>query len=131
MLPAIGGLDLCRILRYDSCIPLIMLTAKSTEADILTGLDLGADDYVTKPFSLKQLVARVRAVLRRVHAVEASGRAIIRSGHIEIDTLRHEASLAGEGAAPDAARIQAVGDPGPHARARLYARRAAGARLWL
>src|ERR687886_275451 len=66
MLPAVDGLDVCRILRAESKVPIIMLTARTTEEDKLLGLDLGADDYVTKPFSPRELVARVRAVLRRV-----------------------------------------------------------------
>ena len=65
LLPAMGGLDVCRTLRGESSVPIIMLTALTTEQDKLTGLDLGADDYVTKPFSPRELVARVRAVLRR------------------------------------------------------------------
>jgi DNA-binding response OmpR family regulator len=65
MLPRVDGLDVCRILRSSSDIPIIMLTAKSTEDDMLLGLDLGADDYITKPFSPRELVARVRTVLRR------------------------------------------------------------------
>lgn len=66
MLPGLDGLDLCRILRAEANIPIIMLTARSTEEDKLLGLDLGADDYLTKPFSPRELVARVRTVLRRV-----------------------------------------------------------------
>ncbi|MBK9053500.1 MAG: response regulator transcription factor [Chloroflexi bacterium] len=66
MLPGLDGLDLCRILRAEANIPIIMLTARSTEDDKLLGLDLGADDYLTKPFSPRELVARVRTVLRRV-----------------------------------------------------------------
>jgi DNA-binding response OmpR family regulator len=65
LLPGISGLDICRTLRSESAVPIIMLTALSTEPDKLAGLDLGADDYVTKPFSPRELVARVRAVLRR------------------------------------------------------------------
>ena len=70
MLPRIDGLDVCRILRSESKVPIIMLTAKTTEEDKLVGLDLGADDYVTKPFSPRELVARVWAVRRRVHTEE-------------------------------------------------------------
>src|SRR5215212_9187755 len=66
MLPLVDGLDVCRILRAESKVPIIMLTARTTEEDKLLGLNLGADDYVTKPFSPRELVARVRAVLRRV-----------------------------------------------------------------
>src|SRR5437762_7763748 len=65
MLPRIGGLDLCRILRAEAQVPIILLTARTTEDDKLIGLDLGADDYITKPFSPRELLARVRAVLRR------------------------------------------------------------------
>jgi len=65
MLPKIDGLDLCRILRAETQVPIILLTARTTESDKLLGLDLGADDYVTKPFSPRELLARVRAVLRR------------------------------------------------------------------
>src|SRR5215471_18119599 len=66
MLPKVDGLDVCRVLRAESNVPIIMLTAKTTEDDILLGLDLGADDYMTKPFSPRELVARVRTVLRRI-----------------------------------------------------------------
>src|SRR6186997_1424440 len=65
MLPGLNGLEICRALRAESKVPIIMLTARSTEEDKLRGLDLGADDYVTKPFSPREVVARVRAVLRR------------------------------------------------------------------
>ena len=65
MLPGIDGLEICRILRNESTVPIILLTARTTEQDRILGLDLGADDYVTKPFSPKELAARVRAVLRR------------------------------------------------------------------
>jgi DNA-binding response OmpR family regulator len=70
MLPQISGLDLCRIVRAESPVPIIMLTAKATEDDKLLGLTLGVDDYLTKPFSLRELVARVRVVLRRTYQVE-------------------------------------------------------------
>src|SRR5215469_8161960 len=70
MLPRVDGLDICRILRAESHIPIIMLTARAAEEDMLLGLDLGADDYLTKPFSPRELVARVRVVLRRVYQSE-------------------------------------------------------------
>jgi len=70
MLPQVDGLDVCHILRQESKVPIIMLTAKTTEQDKIIGLDLGADDYVTKPFSPRELLARVRAVLRRVEGEE-------------------------------------------------------------
>lgn len=93
MLPRVDGLDVCRILRAESKVPIIMLTAKSTEDDKLVGLDLGADDYVTKPFSPRELVARVRAVLRRASAQEDSGPAEIRYGELVVDFVRHEARV--------------------------------------
>ncbi len=83
-LPAMDGLDVCRALRRQSDVPIIMLTARAEETDRLIGLELGADDYIVKPFSPRELVARVRAVLRRSQGdVQTSG--LIRSGDLEID----------------------------------------------
>jgi DNA-binding response OmpR family regulator len=96
MLPEVDGLDVCRILRAESKIPIIMLTAKTTEQDKLLGLDLGADDYVTKPFSPRELMARVRAVLRRVGEEEYKGSPEIRYGDLVVNFLRHEAWVRGE-----------------------------------
>ena len=96
MLPRVDGLDVCRILRAESRVPIIMLTAKSTEDDKLVGLDLGADDYVTKPFSPRELVARVRAVLRRASAQEEGGPEEIRYGDLVVDFIRHEARIQDE-----------------------------------
>lgn len=90
MLPKVNGLDICRILSREAPIPIIMLTAKSTEDDILLGLDLGADDYVTKPFSPKQLMARIRAVLRRTHDAAAQKQATLTFGPLGVDPIRHE-----------------------------------------
>ncbi len=98
MLPGIDGLEVCRRLRSDertSRIPLIMLTAKSSEADRVVGLELGADDYVTKPFSPRELAARVKAVLRRAGGQQELP-VIVRRGALEIDTARHEVSCAGD-----------------------------------
>ncbi|HEY7414070.1 MAG TPA: response regulator transcription factor [Ktedonobacteraceae bacterium] len=89
MLPRVDGLDICRILRAESDVPIIMLTARSTEEDKLLGLDLGADDYVTKPFSPRELVARVRVVLRRsLQEVEAAPTRHM--GELDIDFMAHE-----------------------------------------
>ena len=96
MLPKIDGLDVCRILRAESNIPIIMLTAKATEEDTLQGLDLGADDYVTKPFSPRELVARVRVVLRRAHQQEDQPPEELRIGQLLIDFRSHEVWRAGE-----------------------------------
>jgi len=97
MLPGIDGLEVCRRLRSDertNRIPLIMLTAKSSEADRVVGLELGADDYVTKPFSPRELAARVKAVLRRAGGHQEPPE-IIRRGALEIDMARHEVSCEG------------------------------------
>jgi len=94
-LPGMDGLDVCRALRRESDVPIIMLTARVEETDRLIGLELGADDYITKPFSPRELVARVRAVLRRVRGgVHQPGR--IRAGELEIDLNGHRVTLAGE-----------------------------------
>jgi DNA-binding response OmpR family regulator len=95
MLPGMDGLDVCRALRRESDVPIIMLTARSDEIDRLIGLELGADDYITKPFSPRELVARVRALLRRVKGtVYQPG--IIRAGDLEIDIDAHRLTRAGE-----------------------------------
>jgi len=89
MLPGMDGLDVCRSLRRDGNIPIIMLTARIEEADRLVGLELGADDYITKPFSPRELVARVRTVLRRASGDTSSD--IIRAGEITLDRSRYQA----------------------------------------
>jgi len=93
MLPRVGGLEVCRILRETSAVPIIMLTAKTTEHDKLTGLSLGADDYLTKPFSPRELVARVEAVLRRSGTTEKTSRVI--AGLLTIDPERCEVTVDG------------------------------------
>jgi two-component system alkaline phosphatase synthesis response regulator PhoP len=93
MLPRVGGLEVCRMLRETSAIPIIMLTAKTTEHDKLTGLSLGADDYLTKPFSPRELVARVEAVLRRSGTTEKTPRVI--AGGLTIDPERCEVTVDG------------------------------------
>lgn len=95
MLPELEGLDVCRILRAESSIPIIMLTAKTTEKDKLLGLDLGADDYITKPFSPREVVARVRAVLRRAREGRDEGPPEVRFDDLVVDFIRHEALLRG------------------------------------
>ena len=94
MLPEINGLEICKILKRNDkthLIPIIMLTAKGTESDKIVGLELGADDYITKPFSPRELVARVKAVLRRSR--EKAPEEILRSGTIELDVTKHELRL--------------------------------------
>jgi DNA-binding response OmpR family regulator len=96
MMPKADGLDVCRILRAESEIPIIMLTARSTEDDLLLGLDLGADDYMTKPYSPRELVARVRTILRRARVLRnQTPDGPYRVGNLEVDPVRHEVRLAG------------------------------------
>ena len=95
LLPEMDGLDVCRILQTESKVPIIMLTARTTEDDKLVGLELGADDYVTKPFSPRELVARVRAVLRRVGKEAPKGPAEMRFADMVIDRRRHEMRVRG------------------------------------
>jgi len=94
MLPGIDGLEICRTLRNESDVPIIMLTARTTDEDKLTGLGLGADDYVTKPFSPRELAARVRAVLRRLPGER--GPAEIKRGKLTVNFVKHKAFLAGK-----------------------------------
>ena len=97
MLPALSGLEVCRRLRAKAPIPVIMLTARGEEVDRIAGLELGADDYVAKPFSPRELTARVKAVLRRAAgglAAEEAG--VLRAGDLEVDPVAHEARLHGE-----------------------------------
>lgn len=93
MLPGLSGLSVCRLLKADartSHIPIVMLTAKGEESDIVAGLELGADDYITKPFSPKVLVARVKTVLRRKNTVREDNPHLIRRGDLTVNTERHE-----------------------------------------
>ncbi len=94
MLPGIDGLKVCQTLRDESDVPIIMLTARTRDEDKLTGLGIGADDYVTKPFSPKELAARVRAVLRRLPGER--GPAEIKRGKVSVNFAKHEASIDGK-----------------------------------
>jgi len=98
MLPGVSGFEVCRILRTEMTVPILMLTAKVEETDKIVGLEIGADDYMTKPFSMRELLARVRALLRRAKITElpqTGDRALLRINDIEIDIARHRASLKG------------------------------------
>jgi two-component system, OmpR family, response regulator RegX3 len=95
MLPGLPGTEVCRELRARSNVPVIMLTAKDSEVDKVVGLELGADDYVTKPFSSRELVARIRAVLRRQGDVEELAPATLEAGPVRMDVERHIVSVNG------------------------------------
>ena len=99
MLPGIDGLEVCRRIKSDPkthSVPIVMVTAKGEEIDQVTGLEVGADDYLTKPFSPKVLIARIRAVLRRVNAVTADEHTTLRIGELVIDPGRHEVLVKGQ-----------------------------------
>jgi len=96
MLPGLPGSEVCRTLRERSNVPVIMLTAKDSEIDKVVGLELGADDYVTKPFSSRELVARMRAVLRRRGEPDEAGAAVMESGPVRMDVDRHVVTVRGE-----------------------------------
>jgi two-component system, OmpR family, response regulator RegX3 len=97
MLPELSGLDVCRQIRQISDVPIVMVTAKDAEADKVTGLELGADDYVTKPFSVRELVSRVRAHLRRagMRPEEDGGEDVLAAGPVRMDVGRHEVEVSG------------------------------------
>jgi two-component system, OmpR family, response regulator len=99
MLPRMSGLEVCRILRREMTVPILMLTARAEETDKIIGLELGADDYMTKPFSIRELLARVRAMLRRADmtgAAPAGSETALKIDEIEIDPARHLATRRGE-----------------------------------
>lgn len=98
MLPGMSGTDVCKQLRARSGVPVIMVTARDSEIDKVLGLELGADDYVTKPYSARELIARIRAVLRRGSEADEAGysEAILEAGPVRMDVERHVVSVAGE-----------------------------------
>jgi two-component system response regulator RegX3 len=95
MLPGISGTEVCREIRTRSQVPIIMLTAKDSEVDVVVGLELGADDYVTKPYSTRELLARIRAVMRRRVEDEAEDSAILEAGDVRMDVERHTVAVRG------------------------------------
>jgi two-component system response regulator RegX3 len=97
MLPGMSGTEVCRALRQRSSVPIIMVTAKDGEVDKVVGLELGADDYVTKPFSSRELVARIRAVLRRASEPEELVPPTLEAGPVRMDVDRHVVTVGGEG----------------------------------
>jgi two-component system response regulator RegX3 len=96
MLPGLSGTEVCRTLRQSSAVPIIMLTARDSEVDKVVGLELGADDYVTKPFSHRELLARVRAVLRRRGEPEEPASNALEVGPVRMDVERHRVTVDGE-----------------------------------
>jgi two-component system OmpR family response regulator len=99
MLPALNGLEVCRILRKEMTVPILMLTARNEEVDKIIGLEIGADDYMTKPFSMRELLARLRAMLRRADMTVSRSdppEKTITTGTLEIDTERHRITVSGK-----------------------------------
>ncbi|MGB6020775.1 MAG: response regulator transcription factor [Ornithinimicrobium sp.] len=96
MLPGLSGVDVCRALRTRSSVPVIMLTAKDSEVDKVVGLEIGADDYVTKPYSARELLARIKAVLRRHSEPEELVPSSIAGGPVRMDVERHQVTVSGE-----------------------------------
>ncbi|MCU1693636.1 MAG: DNA-binding response regulator [Frankiales bacterium] len=96
MLPGLSGTEVCRQLRQRSSVPVIMLTARDSEIDKVVGLELGADDYVTKPYSTRELLARMRAVLRRGAEPEEAAGAVLQAGPVRMDVERHTVAVSGQ-----------------------------------
>ena len=116
MLPRLDGLEVCRILRRDANTPILMLTAKGEEVDRIVGLELGADDYVTKPFSMRELLARVKAMLRRSRmASEASSSSseseTYTAGDLQVDLSSHTARLGAQLPRPEAEGVRSACPP--------------------
>ena len=95
MLPKLDGYEFCKIVRQDSATPILMLTARKEEVDRVLGLEMGADDYVTKPFSVRELLARIKSILRRTSPQEAP-RGTLKAGSLELDVERYECRVAGK-----------------------------------
>lgn len=95
MLPKVSGMDVCRTMRAESSLPIVVVSARDSESDRVAALEAGADDYVIKPFSLKELVARVRAHLRRTGLMAQQGESVVTAGPVALDTARHEVHVRG------------------------------------
>jgi two-component system response regulator RegX3 len=128
-LPGLSGIEICRRLRSESDVPILILTAMDAEVDRVLGLEAGADDYVTKPFSVAELVSRVRAILRRRELDRASGGGIRRIGSLELDVNRHEVRIDGRTIrlTPSEFRLLAFLAQEPE---RVYTRREIMQHLW-
>jgi DNA-binding response OmpR family regulator len=128
-LPGLSGIEICRRLRSESDVPILILTAMDAEVDRVLGLEAGADDYVTKPFSVAELVSRVRAILRRRELDRASGGGVRRIGSLELDVHRHEVRIDGKTIrlTPSEFRLLAFLAQEPE---RVYSRREIMQHLW-
>jgi DNA-binding response OmpR family regulator len=96
MMPLVDGIDVMRAIRTESDVPIVLLTARSTEDDVLLGFELGADDYITKPFRPRQMVARVRTILRRTGRARETSATVLKVGDLTIDPIRHEVHIKDE-----------------------------------
>jgi DNA-binding response OmpR family regulator len=95
MLPGLDGLSLCRVVREESAVPILMLTARSDESDLLTGLDGGSDDYLTKPYTTREQLSRIRALLRRTHGRGDDAATVLTVGELSVDVARHTVHCGG------------------------------------
>jgi two-component system response regulator RegX3 len=129
MLPGLSGVEVCRRLRSESPIPILMVTAKDTEVDRVVGLEIGADDYVTKPFSMPELMARVRALLRRRELDRRGDDVRLSVGRLSLDLVKHQATIDGEPVPLTAFELKLLAllatDPG-----RVFSRREIMRHLW-
>jgi two-component system response regulator RegX3 len=129
MLPGVSGVEVCRRLRDESAVPILMLTARDSEVDRVLGLEAGADDYVTKPFSMSELLARVRAILRRRELDTRTTAATRRVGGLDLDLERYEAAIDGEPVRLTQSELKLLAllarEPG-----RVYSRREIMQHLW-
>jgi len=128
MLPKMDGFEVCRELRRRGDVPILMLTARSEDVDAIVGLELGADDYVTKPFNPRALVARVKAILRRTDPTAKGGRPI-EVGNLRIDPRRREGAGRRPASGASRARVRPAGRAGARSRCRAHPRRAARGRV--
>ena len=129
MLPGISGLEVCRRVRESSAVPIVMLTARTAEVDVVLGLEAGADDYIQKPFSMPELVSRVRAMLRRRELDRGDGAAVRRVGDLELDLRQHTVTIDGRAVELTPSELKLLvllaDDPG-----RAYSRRELMQHLW-